>query len=179
MTLWIHQSKKHELPLLHACPYWQDLSPHAIYMRLKRLCERKAGGVLNVDEETHQQWVSGNRDQLSLALVNAVRNCGTDDSSQTRKAVRVGYGQHWCYFFNYAFVFKHKKHVWNLISFPAGGVLCTDDQGEEVFLWEGGDSTGQVVYGGVHASRAKVQHEPCQQDWFSLAGLLILEFNNM
>ena len=35
-------------------------------------------------------------------------------------------------FFNYAFVFKHKKHVWNLISFPAGGVLCTDDQGEEV-----------------------------------------------
>ena len=62
-------------------------------MRLKRLCERKAGGVLNVDEETHQQWVSGNRDQLSLALVNAVRKCGRGDSTQTRKAVRVGYGQ--------------------------------------------------------------------------------------
>lgn len=37
-------------------------------------------------------------------------------------------------FFNHAFVLKHKNHVWNLNSFPAGGVLCTDDQGEEVLL---------------------------------------------
>ncbi len=58
-------------------------------MRLKRLCERKAGGTLQVDEETHRQWVTGNREELSLALVKAIKLHGCDGSKKVRDLVRV------------------------------------------------------------------------------------------
>lgn len=58
-------------------------------MRLKRLCERKAGGTLQVDEETHRQWLSGNREELSLALVKAIKLYGSEGSKRVRDAVRV------------------------------------------------------------------------------------------
>jgi|Cyp2metagenome_2_1107375.scaffolds.fasta_scaffold61721_2 hypothetical protein len=74
----------------------KELSPHAVYMRLKRLCEKKAGGALSVDPETHNMWVSGNRDVLSLALVAALRKCGSEDTAACRKAVRAGLDQNMC-----------------------------------------------------------------------------------
>ncbi|CAK9055487.1 Uncharacterized protein SCF082_LOCUS29987 [Durusdinium trenchii] len=58
-------------------------------MRLKRLCERKPTGKLQVSEEVHNQWVSGNRDELTLALVRALKQCGFETDHKTRCAVRA------------------------------------------------------------------------------------------
>ena len=67
----------------------QELSPHAIYMRLKRICQKTAAGKLNVEPSIHEQWVSGNRDMLTLALVRSMKSCGCDSSHRTRTAVRA------------------------------------------------------------------------------------------
>ena len=67
----------------------QELTPHAIYMRLRRLCEKKASGRLQVTPEIHDQWARGCRDELRLAMVNALKIHGTEDSKKTRDAVRV------------------------------------------------------------------------------------------
>lgn len=67
----------------------QELSTHAVYMRLKRLCEMKVGG-LQVDEATHKEWMEGNRDTLALALTTALRKFGFQNNKKTRDAVRVG-----------------------------------------------------------------------------------------
>ena len=67
----------------------QELSPHALYMRLKRLCERTGAGKLNVPAEIHQQWQEGCRDQLGLALVKALKQHGFDSAKKTRDAVRA------------------------------------------------------------------------------------------
>ena len=68
----------------------QELSPHAIYMRLKRYCGRTQAGKLQVPAEVHDQWVNGSREELSLALIKALKLHGTDSSHSTRKLVRVG-----------------------------------------------------------------------------------------
>lgn len=43
-----------------------------------------------MSEEVHNQWVSGNRDELTLALVRALKQCGFETDHKTRCAVRVG-----------------------------------------------------------------------------------------
>lgn len=58
-------------------------------MRLRRLCERKAGGKLNVAPEVHEAWVSGNREELALALTHALKLHGFADSKKIRNQVRV------------------------------------------------------------------------------------------
>lgn len=68
----------------------QELSPHALYMRLKRLCARTNTGKLQVPEEAHTQWISGNRDELSVALCRALKTYGFDSGHKTRQLVRVG-----------------------------------------------------------------------------------------
>lgn len=68
----------------------QDMTPHAIYMRLKRLCEPTGTGRVQVAPEIAAQWKSGNRDQLTLALVKAMKAFGTGGDKKTRDAVRVG-----------------------------------------------------------------------------------------
>ena len=60
-------------------------------MRLRRLCEKKAGGKLNVSADVHQAWVSGNRDELALALTHALKLHGFADSKKVRDQVRVGF----------------------------------------------------------------------------------------
>ena len=67
----------------------QELTPHAIYMRLRRLCEKKTSGRLQVTPEIHEQWARGCRDELCLAMVNALKMHGTEDNKKTRDAVRV------------------------------------------------------------------------------------------
>ena len=67
----------------------QELSQHALYMRLKRLCDKTAAGKLQVAEEIHKQWKEGCREQLGLALVRALKQHGFDSTKKTRDAVRV------------------------------------------------------------------------------------------
>ena len=67
----------------------QELSPHALYMRLKRICGRTSAGKLQVSEEVHKQYQEGDRDQLAYALVRALKTHGYDDRKATRDAVRV------------------------------------------------------------------------------------------
>lgn len=67
----------------------QELTTHALYMRLKRLCQKTPAGKLNVDQTIHEQWTSGNRDELLLALVRSMKACGFDSSHRTRMNVRA------------------------------------------------------------------------------------------
>ena len=67
----------------------QELTPHALYMRLKRICQKTAAGKLNVDVAIHDQWVGGNRDELLLALVRSMKSVGFDNSHRTRQQVRA------------------------------------------------------------------------------------------
>lgn len=75
-------------PSWHCGKPLQELSAHAVYMRLRRLCEKKAYGKLAVNEETHKQWLEGNRDVLSLALVKALKKHGTDNQKKVCDLVR-------------------------------------------------------------------------------------------
>ena len=72
-------------------PSMQELSPHALYMRLKRLCGRTAAGKLQVPESIHNQWLTGSRDELLLALTRSLKTHGFDPSARTRNLVRVGW----------------------------------------------------------------------------------------
>ena len=73
-------------------PSMQELSPHALYMRLKRLCGRTAAGKLQVPESIHNQWLTGSRgDELLLALTRSLKTHGFDSSARTRNLVRVGW----------------------------------------------------------------------------------------
>ena len=75
---------------LGVCSIWQELTPHALYMRLRRLLGRTDAGKLQVPEELHQQWLHGNRDELELAMVKSLKLHGFATDAQTRKLVRVG-----------------------------------------------------------------------------------------
>ena len=67
----------------------QELTPHALYMRLKRICQKTPAGKLNVDATIHDQWTSGNREELLLALVRSMKQVGFDNSHRTRQQVRA------------------------------------------------------------------------------------------
>lgn len=86
---------------VHYCVTWnasicfqaftlQELSDHAIYMRLKRLCEPTGTGRVQCSADIAEQWKTGCRDTLTLALVRALKAHGTKDDKKTRDAVRVG-----------------------------------------------------------------------------------------
>lgn len=78
---------------MHACNSIcsaQELSEHAIYMRLKRLCMPTGAGKLSVSKDISDQWATGDRDQLTLALVQALKVHGFSNTSATRKLVRAG-----------------------------------------------------------------------------------------
>lgn len=68
----------------------QELSAHALYMRLKRLCTKTQSGRLNVPDDVYQQWLHGSRDELLLALTRSLKVHGFSATAATRKAVRVG-----------------------------------------------------------------------------------------
>lgn len=59
-------------------------------MRLKRLCEAKGGGKLQVDPSVHAQWMEGCRDELAYALTKAIKEFGTENSRTVREQVRAG-----------------------------------------------------------------------------------------
>lgn len=69
-------------------------------MRLRRLCARTNAGKLQVSDEIHRQWEQGDRDQLTLALVRALKLHGTADNKSTREAVRVWWFQKLCLVFS-------------------------------------------------------------------------------
>ena len=46
-------------------------------------------GNLQVSEEVHQQWLTGNRDELGLALVLALKKFGYGESKKVRDQVRA------------------------------------------------------------------------------------------
>ena len=73
----------------HFLNVFQELSPHALYMRLKRLCSKTSSGKLQVPAEVHQQWISGDRTQLELAMTQALKLHGFDTSHRVRQQVRV------------------------------------------------------------------------------------------
>ena len=70
----------------------EELSPHALYMRLRRLCTPTGTGRLQVSQDVADQWSAGNREELQLALVMALKQHGYDDTAAVRKLVRVGQG---------------------------------------------------------------------------------------
>ena len=78
---------------MHVVICVEELSPHALYMRLKRLCESTAKGKLNVSQDVHDQYVSGNREELALAMVLALKAHGFGDSKKTRELVRAEFAQ--------------------------------------------------------------------------------------
>lgn len=59
-------------------------------MRAKRLCGRTDAGRLQVPESVHEQWLSGDREELLLALVRSLKVHGLDSDAKTRKLVRAG-----------------------------------------------------------------------------------------
>lgn len=67
----------------------EELTPHALYMRLKRICEVKPSGKCAVSEEIRTQFERGNRDELTLALVQALKLVGFGTSKKERDHVRV------------------------------------------------------------------------------------------
>ena len=86
-------------------PSMQELSPHALYMRLKRLCGRTAAGKLQVPESIHNQWLTGSRDELLLALTRSLKTHGFDPQCSHAQPSAGRVGQHfvsimflaWCY----------------------------------------------------------------------------------
>ena len=68
----------------------QELSTHALYMRLKRLCGKTSTGRCSVPEEIEQQFLTGNRDELLLALTKSLKIHGFGADASTRKLVRAG-----------------------------------------------------------------------------------------
>ena len=58
-------------------------------MRLKRLCGKTGAGKLQVPESVHNQWVSGDRTELELAMTRALKVHGFDTSNNVRKLLRV------------------------------------------------------------------------------------------
>ena len=186
MTLWIHQSKNMNCPCFMHVPtgrtwaHMQSTCGSNGYVSAKQVVfwmltrRRTLSGFPAT--ETSYLWLSwmqwGN--VAPMTPHKRAKQSGLDMANTDVFFVQSCF----CFFFKKAKKAK-KKHVCSLNPFPAGGVLCTDDQGEEVFLWEGGDSTGQVVHRGVHAARAQVQHEPCQQDWFPWDGQIIFRFDSM
>lgn len=73
-----------------SCKSLQELTHHALYMRLKRLCSRNTQGRCNVPEDIEQQFLSGNRDELLLALTKSLKIHGFFSDTNTRKLVKVG-----------------------------------------------------------------------------------------
>ena len=59
-------------------------------MRLKRLCEPTKTGKLQVAPDVNQQWMTGCREELSLALVKALKQHGFSADKKTRDKVRAG-----------------------------------------------------------------------------------------
>jgi hypothetical protein len=59
-------------------------------MRLKRLCTPTSKGRLQVSQEVADQWQEGNREELQLALVKAIKQFGYDSKHATLVAVRDG-----------------------------------------------------------------------------------------
>ena len=58
-------------------------------MRLKRICEVKPSGKCAVSDEIREQFSTGNRDELSLALCTALKEIGFENTKKTRDAVRM------------------------------------------------------------------------------------------
>ena len=90
----IKNNRKHHIELCYINKSWkrslcEELTPHALYMRLKRLCQRSNTGKLKVDEAIHSEWLQGDRDTLSLALVKALKTCGFESNAKTRKSVQA------------------------------------------------------------------------------------------
>lgn len=67
----------------------QELTEHALYMRLQRLCEPTKAKKLQVPEAIAQQWLSGDREELQLALAQALKIHGIESSHKIRKQVRL------------------------------------------------------------------------------------------
>ena len=67
----------------------QELSLHALYMRLKRLCSKTGTGRLNVSQDIHDEWMTGDREMLSLALVRALKLHGFESTTNSRKMVKA------------------------------------------------------------------------------------------
>ena len=65
------------------------ISADALRMRVRRLCERKSGGKLNVPTEVHEDFVNGgsSREILEIALLEAIQKYGCERKQYKR--VRV------------------------------------------------------------------------------------------
>ena len=49
------------------------------------MCGRTDAGKLNVSEEIHRQWIEGDREELLLALVRALKIHGYEVDAKTPK----------------------------------------------------------------------------------------------
>ena len=71
----------------------QVLSADALRMRLKRMCQmRGEKGACHVDQSIHDDWKAGGekREWLEIALLEAIKDVGTDTAPGTFKKVKAG-----------------------------------------------------------------------------------------
>ena len=69
------------------------ITPGALRMRCRRLCEKKRSGKYNIDAETAESYKNGGqeRETLELALLECIAKHGT--SRESYKRIRVWFGQ--------------------------------------------------------------------------------------
>lgn len=93
------------------------------------MCQRTAAGRLQVSQEVHNQWQTGDRSELELALVRALKIHGVQDNHAVRQQVRVWAAEMHvlfpCFFF--ARILNYGETCWFCPSymypaFGAGGV---------------------------------------------------------
>ena len=68
-------------------------------MRLKRLCTPTGKGKLHVSQEVAEQWQEGNREELQLASVKALKQYGYENNYATLTAVRAWFVERYLFFF--------------------------------------------------------------------------------
>eukprot|EP00435_Cladocopium_sp_Y103_P044769 s1524_g12.t1 len=85
-------------------------------MRLKRLCTPTAKGKLHVSQEVAEQWQEGNREELQLALVKALKQHGYENNYATLTAVRARFVET-----NFQFLCGTPKKEHTGISYPWQG----------------------------------------------------------
>lgn len=71
-----------------------NLSPAAKYQRLRRLCEKKTSGKLQVPEETHELWKNGGVDRDNLMLL--LQRCNWEKAEICEVKLELSFDRRMC-----------------------------------------------------------------------------------
>lgn len=151
-----------------SCNLLQELSPHALYMRLKRLCSRTSAGKLNVAPEVHTQWQEGDRDQLTYALVRALKQHGLGSDKSTRDAVRAWSFEKFWKRLDQSFFWLLIKKIWMILIFISNKPWNVN-QFKSGFIGSG-LVTGEILWLEIICFLPiEPLVQPCPEGWVSIA----------